>query len=102
MVGTCLEKCNKVSTVTHRVKGQSTKLPVLCPEIMEDYNSNIGGVELLNQRTACKLDCKSSGRRYYFTEFFDLMEILCCKFPCNLQIIVPKRNGITRFQNCSG
>ena len=48
MVGTCLEKCNKVSTVTHRVKGQSTKIPVLCPEIMEDYNSNIGGVELLN------------------------------------------------------
>ena len=39
MVGTCLDKCNKVSTVTCRVKGKSTKTPVPCPQIIKDYNS---------------------------------------------------------------
>ena len=38
MVG-CLEECNKVSAVTYRVKEQSTKIPVPCPEIIKDYNS---------------------------------------------------------------
>ena len=33
MVGTCLEECNSVSTVTRGVKGQSAKMPVPCPEI---------------------------------------------------------------------
>ena len=27
---------------------------------------------------------------------------LCCKFACNLQIVVPKVNGITKLHNCSG
>ena len=30
MVGTCLQECNKVSTVTRRVKRQSAKIPVPC------------------------------------------------------------------------
>ena len=46
MVGTCLEECNKVSTVTRRVTGQSAKIPVPCPEITKDYNSGMGGVDL--------------------------------------------------------
>ena len=52
MVGTCLEECNKVSTVTRRVKGQSAKIPVPCPEIIKDDNSSMGGVDLLDQKTA--------------------------------------------------
>ena len=36
----------------------------------------MGGVDLLDQKTAAyKLDCKSSGRRYYLRLFFDLMDI---------------------------
>ena len=65
MVGICLEECNKVPTVTHRVKGQSVEIPVPCPEIIKDYNSGMGGNDLLNQKTAAyKLDRKSSGVRY--------------------------------------
>ena len=45
---TCLQKCNKVSTVTGRVEGQSTKIPVPCPEIIKDYKSGMGGVDLLD------------------------------------------------------
>ena len=33
MVGTCLEECNKISTVTCRVKGQSAKIPVPCQRL---------------------------------------------------------------------
>ena len=66
MVGTYLEECNKVSTVTRRVKGQSANIPVPCPEIIKDYNSGMGGVDLLDQKAAAyKLDRKSSSGRYY-------------------------------------
>ena len=76
MVGICLEECDKVSTVTHRVKGQSAKIHVPCPEITKDYNSGIGGVDLLDQKAAAyKLDRKSSGGRYYLRLFFDLMDM---------------------------
>ena len=66
MVGTWLEECDKISSVSRRVKGQSAKIPVPCPEIMKDCNSGMGGVDLLDQKTAAyKLDCKSSGGCYY-------------------------------------
>ena len=103
MVGTCLQECNKISTVTCRVRGQSAKVPVPCPEIIKDSNSGISGVDLLDQKPAVyKLDRKSSGGRYYLWIIFCSDGYLCCKFACNLQSIVPKGNGITRFQNCSG
>ena len=49
MAGTSLEEYNKVSIVTRRVKGESTKLPVPFPEMTKDYNSGMGGVDPLNQ-----------------------------------------------------
>ena len=76
MVVTCLEKCNKVSIFTRRVKGRGAKIPVPCPEIIKDYNSGMGGVDLLDQKTASyKLDRKLSGGCYYLRLFFDLMDI---------------------------
>ena len=66
MVGTYFEECNKVSTVTRRVKGQSSEIPVPCPEIIKDYNFSMGSVDLLDQKTAAyKLVRKSSGGPYY-------------------------------------
>ena len=64
MIDTCLEECNKASAVIRRGQGQSAKIPILCPEIIKDYNFGIGGVDLLDQKTtAYKLDRKSSGGR---------------------------------------
>ena len=37
MVRTCHEECDKISTVSCRVKGQSAEIPVPCLEIMKDY-----------------------------------------------------------------
>ena len=31
IIGTCLEGCNQVSSVSRRVKGKSAKIPVPCP-----------------------------------------------------------------------
>ena len=74
MVGTCIEECDKISTVSRRVKGQSVKIPVSCPEIIKDYNSGMGGVDLLD--TSClQVGRKCSGGRYYLRLFFDSMDI---------------------------
>ena len=60
-VGSCLEEFNKVSTITCIVKGQSAKTLVTCPETFKDYDSCMGGVDLLDQKTtAYELDRKSS------------------------------------------
>ena len=76
MAGTYLEECNQVSTITHRVKGQSGKISIPCSDIFKDSNSGMGGVDLFNQKiSAYKLDRKSSGGRYYIRLFFDLMDI---------------------------
>ena len=76
VVGICLEECDKISTFSRRVKGQSAKIPVSCPEIVKNYNSGVSGVDLLDQKTAAyKLDNNSSGGRYYLSLFFDLMDI---------------------------
>ena len=76
MAGTCLEECDKISTVSCRVKGQSSKILVPCPEMIKDYNYGMGGVDLMDQKTtAYKLDHKSSGGRYYLRLFYDLMDI---------------------------
>ena len=75
MVGTCLEECDKILTVSRRVKEQSAKIPVPCPEIIKDYNSDMSDVDLLDQKTAAsKLDRWSFGRRYYLRLFFHLMD----------------------------
>ena len=69
MIGTCLVECNKVSTVTRKVKRQSTKIPVPCPEIIKNYNSRMEGVDLLNQNSRLQIRT-SSGGRYYLRLFF--------------------------------
>ena len=76
LVGTALEGCDQISSVSHHAKGQSSKVTVTCPKMVKDYNSNMGGVDLLDQKTAVyRLDRKSSGRRYYLRLFFHLMDM---------------------------
>ena len=95
LVGTCLEECNKVSTITYRIKGQSTKIPVPCPEVIKDSNSDMGGIDLLYQKSsAYKLDHKwpSSGGDYYFRLFFDLIDISIENLHAIYKVLYP--NGI--------
>ena len=54
-----------------------TKSSVPYPKVVKLYNSGMGGVALMDQRTApYRLDQKSSVR-FYFHIFFDLMDITC-------------------------
>ena len=54
-----------------------TKSSVPYPKVVKLYNSGMGGVALMDQRTApYRLDQKSSVR-FYLHIFFDLMDIRC-------------------------
>lgn len=59
IIGTYLEDCNKVSSVTRRVK-----IPVSWPQIIKGYNSGMRGVDFLHQTASYKLDHKPSCGRY--------------------------------------
>ena len=92
MVGTCLEECNKVSSVSRRIKGQSAKIPV--PWLEMNY-----GVYLHAQkRTAYKLDRKSSGGRYYLCLFFDLMDISVVNSHAIYKVLHPKGMELLDFK----
>ena len=63
--------------VQKREKGSKTKSSVLCLQVVKLYNSGMGRVDLMDQRTApYRLDQKSSVR-FYLRIFFDLMDIAC-------------------------
>ena len=56
-------------------KGSATKAPVSYPNIIKMYNVSIGGVDVVDQKTAAYwLDCKSKFR-FYLRMFFDLIDI---------------------------
>ena len=58
-------------------KGSKSNSLVPCPKVVKLYNGSMGGVDLMDQRTAAyRLDWKSSVR-FYLCIFFDLMDIAC-------------------------
>ena len=66
---------------------------------MKDYNSGMGGVDLLDQKTAAyKLDRRSSGGRYYLKLFFDLMDISVVNPHAICKILYPKEIGLLDFK----
>ena len=71
LVGTALEGCDQISSVSRRAKGQGLRVTVPCPKMVKDYNSNMGSVDLLEQKTAVyRLDHKSSGGEIFPSIFF--------------------------------
>ena len=65
------------STVERRMKGAATKLPVPCPDVIKMYNQGMGGVDLVNQRTAAYHLNRKSSIRFYLRIFFNLMDVAC-------------------------
>ena len=66
-----------ILSVQRRQKGSKTKSSVPHPKFFKLYNSGVGGVDLIDQRTAAyRLDRKSSVG-IYFCIFFHLMDIAC-------------------------
>ena len=72
-----LEGMNDILSVQRREKSSKTNSSVPCPKVVKLCNSGMGGVDLMDQRTAVyRLDRKSSVRFYLqFFFFFDLMDI---------------------------
>ena len=67
-----------MSSVLRRSKGQNSKFPIPCPKMVKEYNNNMGGVDLMDQKTAAyKLDRKASSGRYYLRLIFDLLDMVC-------------------------
>ena len=64
------------SNVMRRAEGSATKTPVSCPNIITKmYNASMGGVDVIDQKTAAyRLDRKRKFR-FYLRMFFDLIDI---------------------------
>ena len=59
VLSSTLEGMNGILSVQRREKGSKTKSSVPCPKFVEHYNSGMGGVDLMDQRTvAYRLDRK--------------------------------------------
>ena len=65
LVSTALEGMDDVSSIQRREKESETKSAILYPTIVKLYTNGMGGVDLIDQRTAAyRLNCKSSVRFY--------------------------------------
>ena len=94
-----LEEMNGVLSVQRREKGSKIKSSVPCPKFLKLYNSGMGGVDLMDQRTAAyRLDRKSFVR-FYLRIFFDLMNIACVNNDLiyNMNILTNYLSLITRL-----
>ena len=70
LLSSALEGMNDILSVQRREKGSKTNSSVSCPKVVRLYNSGMGGVDLMDQRTAAyRLDGKSSVRFYLLIYF---------------------------------
>ena len=77
LLSSVFEGMNDKLSAQRSEKGSKTKSFVTCTKVVKLYNSSIGGVDLIDQRTAAyRLDRKSSVR-FYLHMFFDLIYIAC-------------------------
>ena len=77
LLSSALEGMNDILSVQRREKGSKTKYLVLCHKVVKLYNSGMGGVDLMDQRTAAYRLNRKSSVRFYLRIFFDLMDITC-------------------------
>ena len=73
------EGIDEVTTASRRLKGSATKVLIDCPNMVKLYNSGMGRVDLVEQKTASyNLDRKSKFR-FYLRIFFDLLDVAVVK-----------------------
>ena len=71
-----------------------------CPSIVKEYSNGMGGVDLLDQRTAAyKLDQKSSSEHYYLRLLFELMDIDLVNSHVAYKALYPKGMELLDFKN---
>ena len=70
---------NTGSNVMRRQKGSATKAPVSCPEAIKIYNTDIGGVDFMDQFKSTYRLNKRSKFRFYLRLFFDLHDVTCMR-----------------------
>ena len=68
---------NDILSVQRRERSSKTKPSVPCPKVVKVYNSSMGTVDLMDQRTATHCLDRKSSVRFYLHIFFDLMDIAC-------------------------
>ena len=63
LLATNIKGIEGTSNVMRRTKGSATKTPELWPNIIKTNNASMGGIDVIDQKTATyKLDCKSKFR----------------------------------------
>lgn len=62
-------------TVVRRRKGEASQMQVKCPEMIQDYNSYMGGVDLMDQKNSVYALDRWSKIKFYLRPFFDLLDI---------------------------
>ena len=68
---------NNILSAKRREKGSKTKSLVPCPKVAKLCNSSMGGVEVMDQRTAAYRLVRKSYVIFYLRIFFDMMDIAC-------------------------
>ena len=72
-----LQEMKRILSVQRREKGSNTKCSVPWTKFVKLYNSGMGGIDLMDQRTAADRLDRKLFLRFYLRIFFDLMDIAC-------------------------
>ena len=71
------EGMNEILSVQRRERGSKTMSLVSCPKAVKLYNSGMGRVDLMDQRTAAYCLDRKSSVTFYLHIFFHLRDIAC-------------------------
>ena len=75
LLSSALNGMNDMLSVQRREKASKTKSLAPCPKVVKPYNSDMGGVNLMDQRTVAHCLDRKLSVKFYLRIFFDLMDI---------------------------
>ena len=77
LLSSAIEGMNDILSVGGQKRVQRPILEFLVSKVLRPYNSDMGGVDLMDQHTATYCLDRQSFVRFYLSIFFDLMHISC-------------------------